>query len=85
MVASAELSPPKPSHGVLYLLQKSGLMTNVLSLAGAAMKITSRGFQFLLCAPHAQLWELLLHYLSMTEVRVVQLVSARWRTYLTRT
>lgn len=34
------------------------------------MQITSLGFQFLLHSPHAQLWELLLQYLRMAEVRV---------------
>lgn len=34
------------------------------------MQITSSGFQFLLHSPHAQLWELLLQYLHMAEVRL---------------
>ncbi|OCB84735.1 transcription factor Tfb2 [Sanghuangporus baumii] len=56
--------PSKPSQGVLFLLQSSGLMSG----QGAFMKITSLGFQFLLHSPHAQLWELLLQYLHMAEV-----------------
>lgn len=39
------------------------------------MKITSRGFQFLLNSPHAQLWELLLHYLSLVDQRNMDLVE----------
>ena len=35
------------------------------------LQITSSGFQFLLHTPHAQLWELLLQYLQMVEVREV--------------
>lgn len=75
----------KPSQGVLYLLQRSGLMANaqyeynsVVTLypltnkgpySGSSLQITSSGFQFLLHNPHAQLWELLLQYLRMAEVR----------------
>lgn len=33
------------------------------------MQITSSGFQFLLHTPHAQLWDLLLQYLEMVEVK----------------
>jgi len=85
MVSSGQgQNPTKPSQGVLYLLQRSGLMNNAqwvyihevfLSLflhftnSGAALQITSSGFQFLLHSPHDQLWNLLLQYLHMAEVR----------------
>lgn len=78
-------NPTKPSQGVLYLLQRSCLMNNVqcvylfkdlfscfslLSIdSGAILQITSSGFQFLLHSPHDQLWNLLLQYLHMAEVR----------------
>ncbi|KAH9945421.1 transcription factor Tfb2 [Epithele typhae] len=64
--------PAKPSGGVLYLLQRSGLMA---SERGSAQKITSAGFQFLLHPPHEQLWELLLQYLQMAEERRMDLVE----------
>ncbi|PFH45589.1 hypothetical protein AMATHDRAFT_71505 [Amanita thiersii Skay4041] len=64
--------PAKPSHGVLYLLQRSGLMAN---FNVAALQITSAGFQFLLHSPHAQLWDLLLQYLHMAEERQMDLVE----------
>jgi transcription initiation factor TFIIH subunit 4 len=41
------------------------------------LQITSSGFQFLLHTPHAQLWELLLQYLQMVEVRQVFLIVLR--------
>ncbi len=37
--------------------------------SGSSLQITSSGFQFLLHNPHTQLWELLLQYLRMAEVR----------------
>ncbi|KAF8629954.1 hypothetical protein AX17_005520 [Amanita inopinata Kibby_2008] len=64
--------PTRPSQGVLFLLQRSGLMSN---FHGAALQITSAGFQFLLHTPHAQLWELLLQYLHMAEERQMDLVE----------
>ncbi|KAK7690951.1 hypothetical protein QCA50_006054 [Cerrena zonata] len=64
--------PAKPSQAVLLLLQRSGLMT---SIHGSALQITSSGFQFLLHAPHTQLWELLLQYLHMAEERQMDLVE----------
>ncbi|KAH8100791.1 transcription factor Tfb2-domain-containing protein [Cristinia sonorae] len=64
--------PARPSQGVLLLLQRSGLMTN---MHGSALQITSSGFQFLLHTPHAQLWELLLQYLHMAEERQMDLVE----------
>ncbi|KAF9815821.1 hypothetical protein IEO21_04333 [Rhodonia placenta] len=64
--------PTRPSQEVLFLLQRSGLMTN---MHGGALQITSSGFQFLLHTPHAQLWELLLQYLHMVEERQMDLVE----------
>ncbi|KIM57435.1 hypothetical protein SCLCIDRAFT_16985 [Scleroderma citrinum Foug A] len=64
--------PSKPSQGVLYLLQRSGLMQ---STNGSALQITSSGFQFLLHSPHDQLWSLLLQYLDMAEERQMDLVE----------
>lgn len=37
--------------------------------SGSPLQITSGGFQFLLHSPHDQLWELLLQYLRLAEVR----------------
>ncbi|TFK50203.1 transcription factor Tfb2 [Heliocybe sulcata] len=64
--------PTKPSPGVLFLLQRSGLMSTV---HGSALQITSAGFQFLLHSPHDQLWQLLLQYLHMAEEREMDLVE----------
>lgn len=44
---------------------------------GGHPKITSRGFQFLLEDLHTQLWELLLRYLGMIEVRSPRLCRAK--------
>ncbi|KAH8118107.1 transcription factor Tfb2 [Phellopilus nigrolimitatus] len=64
-------APTKPSQGVLFLLERSGLMAG----RGGLMQITSLGFQFLLQSPHAQLWELLLQYLHMAEERQMDLIE----------
>ncbi|KIJ92372.1 hypothetical protein K443DRAFT_685300 [Laccaria amethystina LaAM-08-1] len=65
-------NPTKPSVRVLFLLQRSGLMTTV---GQGLLQITSTGFQFLLHSPHEQLWELLLQYLHLTEERQMDLVD----------
>ncbi|KAF7796029.1 hypothetical protein EIP86_007198 [Pleurotus ostreatoroseus] len=65
-------NPTRPSQGVLFLLQRSGLMSSVQN---SSLQITSLGFQFLLHSPHAQLWELLLQYLHMAEERKMDLVE----------
>ncbi|OAX38201.1 transcription factor Tfb2 [Rhizopogon vinicolor AM-OR11-026] len=73
MVSSGQgQNPAKPSQGVLYLLQRSGLMNTA---HGAILQITSSGFQFLLHSPHDQLWNLLLQYLHMAEERQMDLVE----------
>ncbi|KAG8858769.1 RNA polymerase II transcription factor B 52 kDa subunit [Tulasnella sp. 330] len=60
----------KPTKGVLFLLDRSGLM------AGPNVpRITSKGFQFLLNSPHEQLWILLLEYLKLSEERNLDLVE----------
>ncbi|KAI0247039.1 transcription factor Tfb2 [Lactifluus subvellereus] len=64
-------TPVKPSQGVLFLLQRNGLM----AMNQGQLQITSSGFQFLLHTPHAQLWELLLQYLQMVEERQMDLVE----------
>ncbi|KAJ3490853.1 hypothetical protein NLI96_g1137 [Meripilus lineatus] len=61
-----------PSQGVLLLLKERGLMANI---NGSALQISSAGFQFLLHSPHAQLWELLLQYLTMASARNMDLVE----------
>ncbi|KAI0342925.1 transcription factor Tfb2 [Trametopsis cervina] len=66
-------NPARPSQGVLFLLDKSGLMEKKDS--SSPHIITSSGFQFLLHNPHAQLWELLLQYLHLTETRQMDLVE----------
>ncbi|CAA7267465.1 unnamed protein product [Cyclocybe aegerita] len=63
--------PTKPSQGVLFLLQRSGLMASSHGL----LQITSAGFQFLLHPPHDQLWDLLLQYLHLAEERQMDLVE----------
>ncbi|PAV16108.1 transcription factor Tfb2 [Pyrrhoderma noxium] len=64
-------APARPSQGVLFLLERSGLMSG----SGGTMKITSLGFQFLLHSPHAQLWDLLLQYLAMAEMDLVEVIG----------
>ncbi|TFK33448.1 transcription factor Tfb2-domain-containing protein [Crucibulum laeve] len=64
--------PTKPSQGVLFLLDRSGLMG---SFHGSPLQITSAGFQFLLHTPHEQLWDLLLQYLHLAEERQMDLVE----------
>ncbi|KAJ8453566.1 hypothetical protein ONZ45_g19666 [Pleurotus djamor] len=63
--------PTKPSQGVLFLLQRGGLMASV----HGSPQITSVGFQFLLHSPHEQLWDLLLQYLHLAEERQMDLVE----------
>ncbi|KZS92011.1 transcription factor Tfb2 [Sistotremastrum niveocremeum HHB9708] len=85
MVSSGtDSTPQRPSAGVLYLLQRSGLMQPLPSPSGystassrktSQLQISSLGFQFLLHTPHEQLWELLLQYLKMVEERQMDLVE----------
>lgn len=72
MVSSSKLGqqPRKPSQGVLFLLQRSGLMTSF-----QISTITSAGFQFVLHTPNDQLWDLLLQYFHLAEERQMDLVE----------
>ena len=45
-----------------------------MNIRRGQLQITSSGFQFLLHTPHSQLWELLLQYLQMVEVRAPFLI-----------
>ncbi|KDN50836.1 RNA polymerase II transcription factor B subunit 2 [Tilletiaria anomala UBC 951] len=78
-----------PREPVLYLLKQSGLMqkgnASAPSVAGpstfsgtnraTSLKITARGFQFLLEDVNTQLWDLLLQYLALAEPRGMDLVE----------
>lgn len=72
MVSSSKSGqqPRKPSQGVLFLLQRSGLMTSFHNST-----ITSAGFQFVLHTPNDQLWDLLLQYFHLAEERQMDLVE----------
>ncbi|KAF9516105.1 hypothetical protein BS47DRAFT_1376069 [Hydnum rufescens UP504] len=70
MVSSGTEQGMKPSEGVLYLLRNGGLMSSA-----TPSTITSKGFQFLLRPPHAQLWDLLSQFLQMSEDRGMDLVE----------
>ncbi|ORX75420.1 RNA polymerase II transcription factor B subunit 2 [Basidiobolus meristosporus CBS 931.73] len=64
----------KPSKGVLNLLRRSGLMA--LSGDGQSnMKISNKGFQFLLQDVNTQVWAFLLQYLDMAEKLQMDLVE----------
>ncbi|KDR78688.1 hypothetical protein GALMADRAFT_244190 [Galerina marginata CBS 339.88] len=65
-------SANSPSQGVLFLLERSGLMAKTHN---SSLQITSAGFQFLLHSPHDQLWDLLLQYLHFSEERQMDLVE----------
>ncbi|GAA5961979.1 hypothetical protein JCM3765_007181 [Sporobolomyces pararoseus] len=66
MVNYADPTRAKPSEKVLQLLYQSGLMhSDTRSLR--SMRITSKGFQFLLEDVNTQLWDLLLTYLESSE------------------
>ena len=64
----------KPSDAVLLILKTSGLMTGS-GTAGRNLKITSKGFQFLLEDVNTQLWNLLLRYLAAAEEQDMDLVE----------
>lgn len=55
-----------PSKSVLSLLKLGGLMEGPGTLA-SNLKITNKGFQFLLQDVNVQIWTLLLQYLSLTQ------------------
>lgn len=58
--------PAVPSRSVLLLLKLGGLMEGPGTLAGS-LRITNRGFQFLLQDVNVQIWTLLLEYLNLTQ------------------
>ncbi|KAK4689016.1 DNA repair protein RAD50, partial [Tremellales sp. Uapishka_1] len=64
----------KPKNQVLYLLHVSGLMADPLDHTGSnpnyeRLTITSKGFQFLLEDRQAQLWQILMFYLTAMDAR----------------
>ncbi len=56
-------TPGNRPDAVIQLLSKSGLMVK----AEKGLRITSKGFQFLLQDLHLQVWSLLLQYLDLAE------------------
>ncbi|KAI8914210.1 transcription factor Tfb2-domain-containing protein [Gorgonomyces haynaldii] len=66
-------------HSIVELLQRSGLMVPVgRKSEDPDLKITSKGFQFLLQQTSIQIWAFLLHYLEMAEqldMNVVQVLG----------
>lgn len=60
-----------PSKGVLFLLENS----NLINSSKHSHNITSNGFQFLLQDVQFQLWQLLLQYLSLSQIRQMDLVE----------
>jgi len=67
--------PTKPSHNILTLLGQSGLMTSSDPRSIHNLKITSKGFGFLLEDVNTQLWDILLQYLIMSEANGVDVVD----------
>ncbi|EFP94080.2 uncharacterized protein PGTG_19983 [Puccinia graminis f. sp. tritici CRL 75-36-700-3] len=67
--------PTKPSHNILSLLGQSGLMTSSDPRSLQSLKITSKGFGFLLEDVNTQLWDILLQYLKMTEANGLDVVD----------
>ncbi|QRV90374.1 RNA polymerase II transcription factor B subunit 2 [Ceratobasidium sp. AG-Ba] len=60
-------SSQKPGGGALHLLVAGGWLEE--GRQGGGHTITSTGFQFLLQSPRAQLWDILLQYLHMSDAR----------------
>lgn len=67
MVGSSTNANNQPSKGVLFLLERSGLIGS--KIRNGKHQITSKGFQFLLNDVQIQLWNLLLEYLNLAEIR----------------
>ncbi|KAK9898373.1 transcription factor Tfb2 [Cystobasidium minutum MCA 4210] len=70
----------KPPPNILAMLQSSGLMVpygtaRTTGSAGPSLRITSRGFQFLLEDVNTQLWDILLRYLGDAEVKEMDTVE----------
>ncbi|KWU45039.1 RNA polymerase II transcription factor B subunit 2 [Rhodotorula sp. JG-1b] len=64
-MVGSDAGATKPGEKVLVLLNRSGLMASTQSLRH--MRITSKGFQFLLEEVNTQLWDLLLVYLEESQ------------------
>ncbi|CAE6382582.1 unnamed protein product [Rhizoctonia solani] len=60
-------SAQRPGVGALHLLVAGGWLEE--GKGGGGHEITSTGFQFLLQSPRAQLWDILLQYLHMSDAR----------------
>ncbi|KAG8736941.1 RNA polymerase II transcription factor B 52 kDa subunit [Ceratobasidium sp. 414] len=60
-------SGQRPGGGALHLLVAGGWLEE--GKQGGGHTITSTGFQFLLQSPRAQLWDILLQYLHMSDAR----------------
>ncbi|KAK0552655.1 RNA polymerase II transcription factor B 52 kDa subunit [Tilletia horrida] len=77
MVGSGGASGTTPREPVLALLRSSNLMHGGTARAStaSALRITAKGFNFLLHDTNTQLWQLLLAYLSLTEKRNMDLVD----------
>ncbi|ELU39967.1 Tfb2 domain-containing protein [Rhizoctonia solani AG-1 IA] len=60
-------SAQRPGGGALHLLVAGGWLEE--GRGGGGHEITSTGFQFLLQSPRAQLWDILLQYLHMSDAR----------------
>ncbi|CAE6432384.1 RNA polymerase II transcription factor B subunit 2 AltName: Full=RNA polymerase II transcription factor B 52 kDa subunit [Rhizoctonia solani AG-1 IB] len=60
-------SAQRPGGGALHLLVAGGWLEEGRGAGGH--EITSTGFQFLLQSPRAQLWDILLQYLYMSDAR----------------
>ncbi|KAL5634386.1 hypothetical protein ACGC1H_002446 [Rhizoctonia solani] len=60
-------SAQRPGGGALHLLVAGGWLEE--GKGGGGHEITSTGFQFLLQSPRAQLWDILLQYLHMSDAR----------------
>ncbi|CAE6406517.1 unnamed protein product [Rhizoctonia solani] len=60
-------SRERPGGGALHLLVAGGWLEE--GRGGGGHEITSTGFQFLLQSPRAQLWDILLQYLHMSDAR----------------
>ncbi|KAL9936272.1 hypothetical protein V8E36_005114 [Tilletia maclaganii] len=64
----------QPREPVLALLRSSSLMSGI-GRSASSLHITAKGFNFLLHDTNAQLWQLLLAYLGLTEKRNMDLVD----------
>ena len=76
LVGSSASFSHRPSPSVLEMLRTSGLMSGTERTASAGnLKITSKGFQFLLEDVNTQLWGLLMRYLGLSEEKGMDTVE----------